>query len=94
LAAPDLMEMKMEMHTRASLRAIHGIDAPVRAPLNFGAWLSKLAKRMREAERWRRDYAILMAKTDRELSDIGLTRADVTAGFEYGRWPSRRRGRG
>jgi len=84
----------MEMHTPASLRAIHGIDAPVRAPLNVGAWLAKLAKRVSDAGRFRRDYETLIAKTDRELSDIGLTRGDVIAGFEYGRWPSRGRGRG
>lgn len=72
----------MEMHTGASLRAIHGIDGSIRAPFSFGAWLSRLAKRMREAERLRRDYRILMAMEDRELSDIGLTRADVIAAFE------------
>lgn len=90
---PTLMEMKMEMHTRASLLAIHGIDAPVRAPLGLGAWLSRFAQRMQKAARFRRDYETLMAKTDRELSDIGLTRGDVIAAFEYGRWPARRPGR-
>jgi uncharacterized protein YjiS (DUF1127 family) len=79
------MEMKMEMHTRASLRAIHGIDGHARAPLSLGAWLSKLVKRMQEAERFRRDYATLMAKSDRELRDIGLTRGDVVEAFRYGR---------
>ena len=81
----------MEMHTRELLLATYGIDASVRAPFSFGAWLSKLLQRMQEAQRWQRDYAILMAKTERELSDIGLTRGDVVAGFEYGRWPTRRR---
>jgi uncharacterized protein YjiS (DUF1127 family) len=31
-----------------------------------------------------------MAKSDRELSDIGLTRGDVIAGFKHGRWQTRR----
>lgn len=80
----------MEMHTRASLQAIHGIDGSARAPFDLVAWLSKLLKRMQEAGQRRRDYEILMAKSDHELSDIGLTRADVIAGIKYGRWPTRR----
>jgi uncharacterized protein YjiS (DUF1127 family) len=86
--------MKMEMHTRASLQATHGIDGRARAPFGLGAWLARLVKRMLDAQRKRRDYAILMAKSDRELDDIGLTRADVIAGFEYGRWPTRHGSRG
>jgi len=80
----------MEMHTRASLRAIHGFDGRIRAPVNFGAWLTGLLKRIDEAGRHKRDYDTLMAKSDRELSDIGLTRGDVIAGFKYGRWQPRR----
>jgi uncharacterized protein YjiS (DUF1127 family) len=49
---------------------------------------------MREAEGFRRDYATLMAKTDHELRDIGLTRGDVVDAFAYRRRPSRRHGRG
>jgi uncharacterized protein YjiS (DUF1127 family) len=84
----------MEMHTRASLLATHGIDGRARAHFSLGAWLSKLLKRMDEAGRLRRDYQLLMAKSDRELSDIGLTRADVIVGIKSGRWPTRRGYRG
>jgi len=84
----------MEMHTRVSLLAIHGIDGRARAPFNIGAWLTRLVNRMQEAGRRRRDYEMLMAKSDHELSDIGLTRADVIAGIKYGRWPTRRGSRG
>ena len=80
----------MEMHTRASLLATHGIDGRVRARSGFGAWLAKLLKHIDEAGRLKRDYDTLMAKSDRELSDIGLTRGDVIAGFRYGRWQPRR----
>jgi uncharacterized protein YjiS (DUF1127 family) len=81
------------MHTNASLRAIHGFDASVRAPFSLGAWFARLLNRLQEAERRRSDYETLMAKDDHELSDIGLTRAEVVAGFERGRWPSRPQGR-
>jgi len=80
----------MEMHTRASLQAIHGFDGSVRAQFSLGAWLAKLLKRIDDAGRHKRDYATLMAKSDRELSDIGLTRGDVIAGFKHGRWQTRR----
>jgi hypothetical protein len=53
-----------------------------------------IQKSIDEAGRLRRDYATLMAKSNRELSDIGLTRGDVIAGFEYGRWPTHRGYRG
>ena len=84
----------MEMHTRASLLATHGIDGRARASFGLGAWLAKLLKSINEAGRLRRDYMTLMAKSDRELSDIGLTRGDVIAGFKYGRWPTHRGYRG
>ena len=83
----------MEMHTRASLLATHGIDVGARARLSLTAWLAKLLKGIDDAGRRQRDYETLMAKSDRELSDIGLTRGDVIAGFRYGRW-ERRRGQG
>ena len=83
----------MEMHTRASLHAIHGIDGRVRAPFSFRAWLSKVVKRIREAERRQRDYELLMRMSDHELSDIGMTRADVYA-FQHGWRPTRRNNRG
>jgi uncharacterized protein YjiS (DUF1127 family) len=82
--------MKMEIHTRASLLATHGIDVSARAPLSLRAWLAKPLKRIDDAGRLKRDYATLMAKSDRELSDIGLTRGDVIAGFKCGRWQPRR----
>ena len=82
----------MEMHTRASLQAIHGFDGGLRAPFSFRVWLSKLLKRMQEADCRQRDYETLMAKDDRELSDIGLTRADVVEAFAHKRWPTRRLG--
>ncbi len=69
----------MEMHTRESLQAIHGIDVQVRPPFSLRAWLLKLTRRLEEAQRFRRDYETLMAKTDRDLRDIGLTRFDVVA---------------
>ena len=71
----------MEMHTRASLLATHGIDVSARNPFSLGAWFARLVKRVDEAGRMRRDYETLMAKTDRELRDIGLTRGDIIAGF-------------
>jgi uncharacterized protein YjiS (DUF1127 family) len=84
----------MEMHTRASLLATHGFDGRVRVRLALGTWLAKLLKRIDDAGRMRRDYETLMAKSDRELSDIGLTRGDIIAGFKHGRWPSHRGHRG
>jgi uncharacterized protein YjiS (DUF1127 family) len=80
----------MEMHTHASLLATHGIDGRARAQFSLGAWLVKLLKRIDDTGRLKRDYATLMAKSDRELSDIGLTRGDVIAGFKCGRWQPRR----
>lgn len=84
----------MEMHTSASLQAIHGIDMGARRRSSFSTWLSKLLKRMQDAKRRRRDYDTLMAKSDYELRDIGLTRADVIEGFENRRWRTRLRDRG
>src|SRR5690606_9725764 len=83
-AAQDQMETTMEMHTSASLREMHGIDVRARAPIGFGAWLSRLLKRLKHAERCRRDYEIRMAKSDHELRDIGLMRDDVVAAIEKG----------
>ena len=85
----------MEMHTRASLQAIHGIDGSIRvAPSSFGAWFSRLLKRLLEAERRRHDYDTLMTMDDCHLGDIGLTRADVVEAFVYGRRRARRHNRG
>lgn len=76
----------MEMHTSESLRATHGLDVRASAGASLIDWVSGLLSRMREAGRLRRDYELLMSKSERELDDIGLTRADVIAAFEYGRW--------
>ena len=84
----------MEMHTYASLRAIHGIDGSRRVPNSLGAWFSRLVKPLLEAERRQHDYETLMAKDDRELRDIGLTRADVVEAFAHKRRPVRRHDRG
>ncbi len=84
----------MEMHTRESLRAIHGIDGAARDPFSVGAWLSRVAKRMREAARRRRDHAILLEKSDRDLADIGLTRGDVLHAARHGGKLARRSDRG
>ena len=81
--------MKMEMHSRASLQAIHGIDGGARDPFSLHAWLRKAMKRMEDAERRRRDYEKLMAMGEHELKDIGLTRADVIDAFKYRRGPGR-----
>ena len=84
----------MEMHTRASLSAIHGIDGHIRVPTSLGAWFSRLVKRLQEAERRQNDYETLMAKDHRELRDIGLTRADVVEAFAHKRRPARGHDRG
>lgn len=78
----------MEMHSRASLHAIHGIDVNARAPLGFRTWVARLLKRVAEAERRRRDFEILSAKDDHQLCDIGLTRADVLM-LRNGTWQPR-----
>lgn len=86
----------MHTHTYHSELANHSAPAMERVAGNSGTgvgpwtWLLRLLKRIERAGRWRRDYATLMAKDERELSDIGLTRGDVIAGFEFGRWPARR----
>ena len=84
----------METHTHESLRAIHGFDSSERPQFRFGAWLARVLKRMRDAERRRHDYNILMEKTERELDDIGLTRSDVVGAVKYGRKLTRRYNRG
>ena len=81
--------MKMEMHSRASLQAIHGIGVGARNPFSRHAWLRKLMKRMVDAERRRRDYEKLMAMGEHELKDIGVTRADVIDAFKHRRGPGR-----
>ena len=74
----------MEMHTHASLRAIHGIDGGTRTPFSLVTWLSAALTHLQEAQRRQRDYEILMGKTERELTDIGLTGADVVAAVKHG----------
>ncbi len=74
----------MEMHTHASLRAVHGFDGGTRTPVSLVAWLSSALTQMQQAQRRQRDYAILLEKTERELTDIGLTRADVVAAVKHG----------
>jgi uncharacterized protein YjiS (DUF1127 family) len=78
------MEFKMEMHTHASLRVIHGLDGGTPAPFSLVTWLSGVLTHLQEAQRRQRDYEILLAKTERELTDIGLTRADVVAAVKHG----------
>jgi uncharacterized protein YjiS (DUF1127 family) len=75
----------MEMHTRASLLAVHGFYGSKRSTSGIGAWLSGFAIRLREAARRRSDRALLLERTDRELSDIGLTRGNVLDAARYGR---------
>jgi uncharacterized protein YjiS (DUF1127 family) len=91
---PYLTEIQMEMHTHASLRAIHGFDGSIRVPTSLGALFSRLLQRLQEAARRRHDYDTLMAKDDRDLRDIGLTRADVVDAFSNRRPPARRHDRG
>ncbi len=74
----------MEMHTHASLRAIHGLDAGTPTPFSLVTWLSGVLTHLQEAQRRQRDYEILLEKTERELTDIGLTRADVAAAVKHG----------
>jgi len=74
----------MEMHTHASLRAIHGFDADRRTASALVTWLSAALRHMQDTHRRQRDYAVLLEKTERELTDIGLTRADVVAAVKHG----------
>ncbi|MEJ8572518.1 DUF1127 domain-containing protein [Microbaculum marinum] len=80
----------MEMHTNASLRAVHGFDGSVHARFGLRAWLAGVLKHMRDVRRRRRDYDLLLDKTERELNDIGLTRADVVDAVRHGHGLHRR----
>ena len=80
----------MEMHTHASLRAIHGIDGGASTPFSLVTWLSAALRHMQDTHRRQRDYAVLLEKTERELTDIGLTRADVVAAVKHGSRLTRR----
>lgn len=85
------METKMEMHTPQSLRAIHGLDVrPRRRSSALRRWLSHMARRIRETNRRRRNDKMLMTMSDRDLGDIGLSRADLSA-IRHGRRRPRRR---
>ncbi|MEM7528064.1 MAG: DUF1127 domain-containing protein [Pseudomonadota bacterium] len=70
----------MEMHTPASLRQLHGLDAVSRrAPRHraltvFWRWLAERYLMVRRAQANRRAYARLLNMSDRELKDIGLSR--------------------
>ena len=80
----------MHTHTQRSAPPMEGTVESSGAGRGLWAWLLKLPERIERQACLRRDYATLMAKDERELSDIGLTRGDVIAGFEFGRWPARR----
>jgi len=77
--SPDTMETKMEMQTREALKALLGIETDYRRRSGLRAWAAGMLERLGRAAARRRDYAILMRKSERELADIGLTRADVIA---------------
>lgn len=67
----------MEMHTARSLREIHGIEIEPRPARTLGQRVHALLDWVAERERDYRDGQRLLEMTDRELADIGLTRADV-----------------
>jgi len=77
----------MEFHTAQSLRLVHGLDLGSRRPSPFRRWLRALVERARQSARRSDDRELLMAKSPRDLADIGLTRADVVAAYHGGsRW--------
>jgi len=82
----------MEMHTPQSLYAIHGLDGRPRRRSVLRRCLSIIARRIRESKRRGRDDKMLMAMSDRDLRDIGLTRADLST-IRHGRRRARRRRR-
>lgn len=54
-----------------------GPATPAKPGFKFGSWLQGLIESLRNKAKARADRAHLMAMTDRELNDIGLTRGDI-----------------
>ena len=77
----------MQSHTSNSLFATHDIGA---RPRSLWSHVARVASRLRKYRRHQHDYQKLSAMSDHELKDIGLTRGDVVASFERGRWPKSR----
>ena len=84
----------MEMHTKDSLRLTHGIDGDRRDGFSFRRWLVDRIRTERDSIRRQRDLERLLAKSDHELRDVGLTRGEVEVAYRNGWSLFRRSGEG
>ncbi len=73
---------KMNTAERAELDVVSYLHPcepaqPTRPGNTFGTWVKNLFSTLKRAAQMRADRARLMAMDDRQLEDIGLTRADI-----------------
>ena len=73
---------KMNTAERAELDVVSYLHPcepaqPTRPGNSFGTWAKTLFSTLKRAARMRADRARLMAMDDRQLEDIGLSRADI-----------------
>lgn len=87
------MEMKMEMHTPDSFRAIHGLDIRPRRRAPLRRWFSSLVQCAQDATRGRRAYKRLNGTMRPEPRDGVQERADFRA-INLDRQQAMRRWRG
>ena len=71
-------------HTEEMLKPAAN-DLVSRIGLRVGNWIVALLDALALSRRRQRDYALLVAKTDHELRDIGLTREEVDRAFRQNR---------
>lgn len=67
------------MDAEETLGSTRGLEARGHRPIPTCHWLSALIAWLRDVSRRRRDQRLLLAMSERELNDIGLSRADGSA---------------